>query len=322
MRPNWRSWGVLLVLVTAASCGPQASPTPAPAELPAGTLAAYQTPTASQTPTPLTALSSTPIPQPSPTPRSHVIARGEDLGGIAYRYGVSVAAIVEANPGVDPRLLVVGASLVIPPSAQGEVLEDGILPSPTPVALRAGRVNCLRSAEGGAWCFAMLRNPGDQAVEGVAARMTVQAGEGGEVRSQSAELPLNRLPAGGRLPLAAYFPPPWEVDGVVSVSVQSALPVGDGGGRYSEVRLANESVTISPDGLSAQVEGELEVGEGGANTLWVALAALDANGRVVGVRRWENKTALTGGGKTAFQGVVYSLGQRIHRVIWEVEARP
>ncbi len=314
--------GVLLVLVTAASCGPQASPTPAPPDMPTGTLAAYQTPTASQTSTPLTALSSTPIPQPSPTPRSHVIARGEDLGGIAYRYGVSVAAIVEANPGVDPRLLVVGAALVIPPSAQGEALEEGILPSPTPVALRAGRVNCLRSAEGGAWCFAMLRNPGGQAVEGVSARMTVQASEGGEVRSQSAELPLNRLPAGGRLPLAAYFPPPWETDGVVSVSVQSALPVGDGGGRYTEVRLANESVTIHPDGLSAQVEGELEVGEGGANTLWVALTALDANGRVVGVRRWENKTALTGGEKTAFQGVVYSLGQRIHRVIWEVEARP
>ncbi len=312
---------MLLLLVMAASCAPQASPTAALPDLPTGMLAVYQTPTASQTPTPLAALSSTPIPEPSPTPRSHVIARGEDLGGIAYRYGVSVAAILEANPGVDPRLLVVGASLVIPPSAQGEAVEEGILPSPTPVALRVGRVNCLRSAEGGAWCFAMLRNPGDQAVEGVSALMTVQAGVGGEVRSQSAELPLNRLPAGGRLPLAAYFPPPWEVDGSVSVSVRSALPVG-GGRRYTEVRLNNERVTISQDGLSAQVEGELEVGEGGANTLWVALVALDANGRVVGVRRWENETALAGGGKTAFRGMVYSLGRRIHRVIWEMEARP
>lgn len=45
---------------------------------------------------------------------THVVRRGETLGRLARRYGVSVQAIRAANSGVHPRRLRVGQSLIIP----------------------------------------------------------------------------------------------------------------------------------------------------------------------------------------------------------------
>jgi hypothetical protein len=53
----------------------------------------------------------------SPT-RTHVIAKGETLGGIAEKYGVSVAALKAANHIVDEKKLVVGKALSIPEGAK------------------------------------------------------------------------------------------------------------------------------------------------------------------------------------------------------------
>ena len=48
--------------------------------------------------------------------RTHRVRRGETLGGIARRYGVSLAALENANP-VNPRRLQVGQTLKVPASA-------------------------------------------------------------------------------------------------------------------------------------------------------------------------------------------------------------
>ena len=45
---------------------------------------------------------------------SHRISRGETLGGLAQRYGVSLNLLRAANPGVQPRRLSIGQRLVIP----------------------------------------------------------------------------------------------------------------------------------------------------------------------------------------------------------------
>lgn len=91
----------------AASSTPTAGPTATP-EPPA-------TPTAEPTATP------TAEPTPAPTPLIHVVQPGDQLARIAARYGVTVAAIVEANDLADPNLIRVGQRLIIP------------LPSPSPV---------------------------------------------------------------------------------------------------------------------------------------------------------------------------------------------
>lgn len=45
---------------------------------------------------------------------SHTISRGETLGGLASRYGVSLELLMAANPGVQPRRLSIGQRVVVP----------------------------------------------------------------------------------------------------------------------------------------------------------------------------------------------------------------
>lgn len=46
--------------------------------------------------------------------RTYVIASGDTFGKIAARLGISVQAIIDANPNADPRRLRVGQKIVIP----------------------------------------------------------------------------------------------------------------------------------------------------------------------------------------------------------------
>jgi tetratricopeptide (TPR) repeat protein len=61
------------------------------------------------------AFSPTAAPETGGALRTHTVQRGETYYSIASRYGVSVAALERANPGVDPRRLAVGHALRIPP---------------------------------------------------------------------------------------------------------------------------------------------------------------------------------------------------------------
>jgi hypothetical protein len=56
--------------------------------------------------------------------------------------------------------------------------------------------------------------------------------------------------------------------------------------------------------------------------VWVAATAYDATGRVVGLRRWEWAEGLSPGGSLPFELMIASLGGRIERVEFAVEARP
>jgi LysM repeat protein len=45
------------------------------------------------------------------TPKSYVVQNGDTLTSIARKTGVSVAAILRLNPGVDPQILISGEKL-------------------------------------------------------------------------------------------------------------------------------------------------------------------------------------------------------------------
>jgi hypothetical protein len=91
-----------------------ASPSPSipPPTTPAPTLT---TPAPTPTATPAATATTTPTPTRVATPLVHVVVRGENLIAIAARYGVTVAAIKNANGITDPGLIYVGQRLVIPP---------------------------------------------------------------------------------------------------------------------------------------------------------------------------------------------------------------
>jgi hypothetical protein len=54
---------------------------------------------------------------PAAGPGKHVIKAGETINLLALRYGVPAAAILKANPGLDPTRLQLGKAIVIPQGA-------------------------------------------------------------------------------------------------------------------------------------------------------------------------------------------------------------
>ncbi len=90
-----------------------------------GTLRPYPSDTATVTPLPTDYVSPTPSPTITPTPTNvyYEVQANDDMGGIAYYYGISVADLMTANPDIDPRAMTVGMQLLIP-----------ITPTPPPTA--------------------------------------------------------------------------------------------------------------------------------------------------------------------------------------------
>lgn len=53
---------------------------------------------------------------PPPAPQTHTVAKGDSFSSIAKKYGTTVKAVAEANPGVDSTKLKIGKTLNIPPA--------------------------------------------------------------------------------------------------------------------------------------------------------------------------------------------------------------
>ena len=127
-------FGLFLLLILLAGCDAKEESTIATAAETPVRLTPFYTALPSASPIPVEQSTPKPLPTVTSTPRTHVIKTGEDLGGIAYQYGVTVSAIMEANPEIDPYILTVGTALVIP--AAIEKVDKENLPIPTPVAVQ------------------------------------------------------------------------------------------------------------------------------------------------------------------------------------------
>ena len=311
----------LLSLVLSGCAAGAVEETPAPSQT--LELAAYVT----RTPSPPAVVESpptlTPLPSPTPTPRTHTVAKGEDFGGIAFLYGIKTADLVAANPDVNPNLMSVGTVLLIPNAAQDEALAASAAATPVPVDVSAP--DCWPSQDGGMWCFALVTNPLDTAVESVSVLMNMAAAEGSAAVSRRTAPLLNVIPAGASLPAGAYFSPPVPQQPGVSAQLAAALPAATADERYLPVQWEVERIEISGDGSSARVQGSLrlEQDEAVEAIVWVALTAKNAAGQVIGWRRWENKVTLGGGETAAFSAEVYAVGGiKITSVETLAEARP
>ncbi len=141
---NWAAFVIVNVVVSAAVMLtvlflwerfkplPVATTTPPP--LPSLREHAAHTPTAT---------APIPVPEEAPGPALYIVQAGDTLSGIARAYNVSIEELMEANHLVDPNLLYVGQTLVIPahptatpsalPSAGGAPAIATILPEGTPI---------------------------------------------------------------------------------------------------------------------------------------------------------------------------------------------
>jgi hypothetical protein len=140
----------------------------------------------------------------------------------------------------------------------------------------------------------------------------------------AALLPLNILPPNTAMPLTVYFPPDIPFDAKPQVQILTAIRLLPNDARYIPAAINNTLVQVSADGHSAQVNGQvLSLSQTSvANQVWVAVTAYDEDGSVVGVRRWESSASLNPNASLSFELLISSIGGKIARVEFVVEARP
>jgi LysM repeat protein len=265
-----------------------------------------------------------PLASERPTQITHVVQKGEDMGGIATKYGVKTKDLKEANPKIDPRMISIGTVLIIP---SGNPEQDAYQPTaiPTPVViLRTGAPVCYADPSGGAWCLMKVENTSGAPVEDISADLVLSGSDGADPQTRTAFGLLDRLPDGTAVPLAVYFPKapaqPWQIN----TRLRTASPVNNGKNNYLTSSLSKSSVAISADKLSVHATGiiNLLADQADANIIQVTGAAYNAAGQPVGVRRWESTVGLDSGSGLVYDFTIYSLGGPIDRVEILGETRP
>lgn len=305
-----------------AGCATPPTLTPSPIATRSGQLTPYVSPTSTLPFNPTVILSSTPLPSPTSIPITYTVKAGEDMGGIAYRFGVTTASLRAANPTVDPRAMKVGTVLIIPPG--GKATPTPKVVTPTPLPLQLSSLHCYPSREGGLWCFLPVNNPRAAGLENLSARVRL-TGVPAQTYLEQIALPLlNRLPGQSTLILAAYFAAPVPEPFQASAELLTALPIPDGA-RYLPAQLQGVKIQIATDGATAKASGQVLLDKNSpaaAKTIWVAATAYDAQGNPVGIRRWDAPAPINPDQNQPFSLVVSSLGGSIARVDLLVEARP
>ncbi len=242
------------------------------------------------------------------------------MSEIAERFRVSLDDLQAANPEISPNAMSVGQVLKIPSNPENPSGE----PTPTPAPFTVEQVECYPTTDRGMWCFVLARNDFTDLIENVSAQVTLIDSNNATIATQTAFLPLNILPPNTSLPLTVFFSPDVPFDAKPQVQVLTAIRLLPNDERYIPAMVNNTLVQVTTEGHSAQVSGVVlsQSQTSTANQVWVAATAYDGAGRVVGVRRWESNESLPPGGSLSFNFLVSSLGGRITRVEFAVEARP
>lgn len=273
------------------------------------------TPTPAPTLTPhVVVIVETPI--PTATPFVYIVERGDTLSGIAEKFNVSLDALRAANPDLQTSILSIGQTILIPdPSAPLAAAS-----TPTPVPAPVTQAVCHPTADSGLWCFALIQNDTDGMLENVSAQITLLDNENNIVASEIAFTPLDIIPPRSALPVYVFFP---QIAESVTPQIQVLSAMQGDNARYLPAVLTSAAAEIAWNGKTAQLSGQiyLPAESRAAAQVWVAAAAYDKNGTVVGIRRWEGG-ALQPGGMTGFQFTVSSLGGVIEAVEFFVQARP
>lgn len=299
----------LLVTTFVVACAPQVEEEPPRAPTLAGSLHPWHSPTPSAIPPTATPIP-TVTPLPTATPQLYIVQSGDTMGSIALELGLDMGDLGNANPDISPSAMSVGQEIVIPAKEADE--EKPVEMMPLKVALNP--LNCYPTLSGGTWCFVLVTNNEDLAVESLAAKISLFGEENMLLAAEVAYAFLDRLPAGERFPLAVYFP---DVTAFhhAEVALVSGFSVSGAGGQLP-VSLQRVLTEIAWDGHSATVRGDVVV-EGDASQVWILATAYDEQGNVVGVRRWEGVGAVS-----SFDVTLASLGLAIDHVSLLAEAKP
>ncbi len=281
--------GQIITRPTATPLPPTATPTPL----------AVVTSRPTSTPLPYTP-EPTATPTVTPTPVIYVIRSGDTLLAIGNRFGVSVAALQEANGILDPRSLRVGQELIIPTAGGQVAVQDEPTPTPTPLPYTIENLFFASTPLGGLWCFGEVVNRAGAALEGITLAITLLDDDAQPLsRLQGAPL-LDLVEAGGRAPFALLFAPaPSHFDGYTVEPLTGIEAYLGAHYRDLEVRAAAGRFEAGAFQVSGQVAN---FGPEDAVQVSLVVTLYDALGRVIGVRQAEpDHNVIPRGGHTDFE---------------------
>lgn len=278
----WLLLGMLTACDTAATPVPTLTAAPSPTAVPpiGVDFATRVPPTAvvrQVTPTPLPS----PTVTPSPTPILFVVESGDTLLGIAIDHGTTTEEIVALNPGLDPRFLLVGQEIVLPPP-EIVVGETGGVLAADPAVVSVVSLSRYDTPQGTSWLMGEVINEGDTAAENVRVSLARLADPTGEVLDTAVVWTASTLLAPGEMaPFATLLGAPpapagaWQA--VVTEVAGSARVVSP-----TVPSLVAEQVQIE-NSEPPQVTAEL-VNEGAqaVDTAVLTLTLYGAQGQVVG----------------------------------------
>lgn len=240
--------------------------------------------------------------------------------GIALRFGISLEALLAANPDVNPTIISVGTRVIIPYVER----TPAVTPYPTPIPVFLDDPACYPTALGGLWCFVLAQNDLEITLENVLVTISLYTRDGQLLAEGMATSPLDLIEAGKSLPLVYFFSEDVPQDYVVQVELISALPAAQVAERYLNPFISMGEVTIASDGQKAALKGVLGLPKTSkpARHISILAVAYDRSGRVVGIRERELNTPFAQGSSRQINVVVYSMGPEIERVEVFAEARP
>jgi len=305
----------LLGLTLLVGCGQvitvKPTPTPAPtATIVLAVVAATDAPT--PTPAPYTP-APTPTPTITPTPAVHAIAAGESLLVIANLYGVSVAALQEANGILDPRTLQVGQQLIIPREEESAV-EAEATPTPTPLPLTVEHLHFSKTTIGGLWVLGEALNTSGVPLEQVRVGVTLLDAGGGTVAQSQGLVALDFVDVDEAAPFAILFgTAPDDFDRYRAYPV-SGVPAYVGS--YYRDLVVENIETESERYASYTVTGLVRnTGPEEAVNVQVVLTAYDPLDRVIAVRQVEpDYNVVPRGGSSTFTVVLAPVGGPVARI--------
>jgi LysM repeat protein len=280
--------------------------------------------TATRTPSPTATKENLPtvtsIPTLTPTPSEYTVRENDTLIVIAYRNGLTVDELLAANPEINPYTMSIGTVLKIP--AAKPAAGTQLAPTATPEPLTIGKPVCYPALTGGYHCFALAENDGKNALENVTAEFKLLDETGTEIENRTSLLPLESIQPGERLPLYVYFSSPLPEEWQIAVQLLSAYRAASTGSNTFRLKIANPEIALSADGLSASVSGKAASAKNDpvARSIHIAIVAFDSEGNVVGIRRYEENSALQSGTNFKFNLSVYAAGSSISSVEVYAEA--
>lgn len=310
-----RAWvpALLTAIVAGTQAGCAASTPPA---APSATPTLLPLPTRTLPPVGVSLATVVPLPTlgPSPTPRAYTVRAGDQFLRIALAFGLTREELLAANPGINPDLLSIGQQLLIPaPGAQNTPMP---IPTPTPLPLDVAEPRCFPNAAGGVWCLATVTNSTESPVEGLSGLLTLVDRTGTALLTVPVYPPLNLVPPGRAMVLAAYLPPPVLPYERTAVTLITAVPVGQAESRFADMDWSVTRSQARADRCSWEVDVQARLPVASA-TLWqvsFAVLAFDDQGAVVGYAKWQAEQAWKPGDQLQAALTVYSLGPQIDRI--------